>query len=146
MNLRRVPVPDARTDQILNEIGQLLAEDTDYPLDGTLLYAEVDKSFVSPSIFKDLGDHILYRPPDLDVIGDVLLELWAAQTSDKRWTEIEYIVRGNKFTASFTYPDEIDQTERSFNRRDRIVAKHFGPKPIIYRPRANDDGVLEFKP
>ena len=139
-------MPDDRTDSLLNEIGQLLAEDTDYPLDGTLLHAELDRNFVSPSIFKDLGDHVLYRPPDLDVIGEVLLELWEAQVSERRWAEIEYVVRGDKFTASFTYPEEIDPNERSFDRRDRIVAKHFGTKPIHYGPRLDDDGVLEYKP
>ena len=138
-------MPDDKTDRLLDEIGQLLAEDTDYPLDGTLLYAELDRNFVSPSIFKDLGDRVLYRPPDLEVIGDVLLELWEAQVSKRRWAEIEYVVRGGKFTASFTYPEEIDRDERSFDRRDRIVAKHFGPKPIVYAPRANDEGVLEYR-
>ena len=51
-------MPDDKTDRLLNEIGQLLAEDSDYPLNGTLLYAELDRSFVAPSIFKDLGDHV----------------------------------------------------------------------------------------
>ena len=63
-----------------------------------------------------------------------LLDLWEAQDSDKRWTEIEYVVRGDKFHASFTYPDEIDPEEDPFDRRDRIVAKHFGKKPIVYPP------------
>ena len=138
-------MPDDETDRLLNEIGQLLAEDTDYPLDGTLLYAELDRNFVAPSIFKDLGDHVLYRPPDLDVIGDALLELWEAQTSQRRWAEIEYVMRGGKFTATFAYPEEIDPKERSFDRRDRIVAKHFGTKPIVYTPRAANDGVFEYK-
>ncbi|HEU4649940.1 MAG TPA: hypothetical protein VFS49_00860, partial [Croceibacterium sp.] len=102
-----------RASQLLNEIGQLLAEDTDYPLDGTLLYAEVGKGFVSPSIFKDRGDHVLYRSPDLDRVGDALLDLWAEQDSDRRWSEIEYLVRDGNFRAILSYPDEIDPTEEA---------------------------------
>jgi hypothetical protein len=130
-----------RTKSFLSEIGQLLAEDADFPLDGTLLYAKLDRAFVAPSIFKDLGDHILYRAPDLDRLGDALLDLWEAQHSKRRWSEIEYVIRGGKFTATFTYADEIDADEDSFDRRDRIVTRHFGKKPIVYPPSpgADDD-------
>ena len=46
-------MPNDRTEELLNLIGQLLAEDTEYPLDGTLLYAKVESAYVAPSIFKD---------------------------------------------------------------------------------------------
>ena len=58
------------TDRILNEIGQLLAEDTSYPLDGTLLYAQVEAGMVSIAIFKNRDNSIVYRWPDLDHLGD----------------------------------------------------------------------------
>jgi|SRR6188768_3775131 len=127
-------MPNASAERLLNEIGQLLAEDTAYPLDGTLLYAELDSNFVAPSIYKDCGDHILYRSPDLDRLGDALLDLWEAEDPDKRWTEIEYIIRDGKFDATFTYPDEIDPEEDRWDRRDRAVARHFGTKRIVYPP------------
>lgn len=131
-------MPDDDAAQLLNEIGQLLAEDAEYPIDGTLLYAEVDKNFVAPSIFKDLGDHVLYRDPDLNNLGDALLDLWEAQDAARRWREIEYIVRGNKFHASFVYPEEIDPDEEPLERRNRIVAKYFGQKRIVYPPPPDD--------
>lgn len=40
-NDRSEVVADEETDRLLNEIGQLLAEDREYPLDETLLYAEL---------------------------------------------------------------------------------------------------------
>jgi hypothetical protein len=132
-------MPNDRTTSLLNRIGQLLAEDTDYPLEGTLLYAKVDQAFVAPSIFKDIGDRILYRDPDLDRLGDALLDLWDAQDTKKRWAEIEYVVRGDKFRATFTYPEEIDSEEEPFDRRDRIVKRHFGNKPIVYPPPPGRD-------
>ena len=139
-------MPNDRTEYFLNEIGQLLAEDTDFPLDGTLLYAELDWNYVAPSIFKDLGDHVVYRDPDLDRLGGALLDLWKAQDSEKRWTEIEYVVRGGKFHASFSYAGEIDPEEGMLDRRDRIVAKHFGDKPIVYPPMPDDSDIMEYKP
>lgn len=130
-------------DRLLDEIGQLLAEDEEYPLDGTLLYAELDWNYVAPSIFKDCDDHIVYRDPDLDRLGDALLAFWEADAFPRRWAAIEYLVRGDRFQATFTYPEEIDPGEDSLDRRDRIVRKHFGDKPIIYPPVPAD--IARFK-
>ncbi|SDA27493.1 hypothetical protein [Sphingomonas sp. NFR15] len=102
---------------------------------------------VAPSIFKDRGNHILYRRPDLDRIGDALLDLWETQTSEPRWAEIEYVIRSDTFNATYTYPDEIPPVgpdEGSLDRRARIVARHFGDKPIVYPPWDDDDGVPQY--
>lgn len=129
------------TERLLVEIGRILAQDTEYPLDGTLLYARLDHAYVAPAIFKHLGNQILYRWPDLDVLGDALLELWEAQDSEPRWTEMEYFISGEKFSATYTYPDEIDpDDDDTFDRRDRIVRKYFGDKPIVYPPFPPEDG------
>lgn len=136
-------MPSDDIERMLNEIGQLLAQDRAYPLDGTLLYAELADNLVRPSIFKDRGQNVLYRDPDLDRLGSVLLDLWYAEDPHKRWTEIEYVVRGREFDVSFTYADEIDPEEEPLDRRDRIVAKHFGTKPIVYPPPPDD--AMDFK-
>lgn len=129
-------------ERLLVKIGQLLGEDSEYPLEGTLLYAELDHAYVSPSIFKNLGNQILYRSPDLDSLGDALLDLWEAQDSKPRWAEMEYLVQDGRFTVSFTYPDEIDPKENEndmFARSTRIARKYFGEKPIVYPPFPPDD-------
>jgi hypothetical protein len=135
-------MPRDETERLLNEIGLLLAEDKDYPLDGTLLHAELDRNFVAPSIYKDLGDRVLYLDPDVERLGGALLDLWEAQDSSRRWSEIEYLVRGKEFQATFNYPEDIDPEEEPLDRRDRIVAKYFGEKPIVYPPPPDD--ALEF--
>lgn len=133
------------TDRLLGEIGQLLAEDTAYPLDGTLLYAQVDSNFVAPSIFKNSGNSVIYRYPDLDRLGGALLELWEAEEPKNRWEEIEYRVQDDKFEVAYTYADEIDPDEDTFERRDRVVKRHFGDKPIVYPPLPPDeDGVPSY--
>lgn len=87
---------------------------------------------VAPSIFKDLGNHILYRWPDLNRLGGALLDLWEAQDGEDRWAEIEYVVRDGRFEANYTYPDAIDPEKDPMERRDRVVRRHFGEKPIVY--------------
>jgi len=138
-------VANDETERLLREIGQLLSRDTDYPLDGTLLYAELDRNFVRPSIFKNLSSHILYRDPDLGDLGDALLDLWKAQDTEDRWEEIEYVVHDGKFDVAFTYPEEINRDEEPLDRRDRIVRRHFGDKPIIYPPLSEDGDSPEYQ-
>ena len=129
---------DSQSEIALNKIGQILAEDTQYPLDNTLLYAEVDFNWVGPSIFKDLGDHLLYRSPDIGLTYP-LLDLWALSDPDKRWSAIEYVIRNGRFDASFTYTEDFDPEEDRGDRRDRVVRKYFGEKPVLYPPFSDDD-------
>jgi hypothetical protein len=134
-------MPNDEIENLLQEIGQLLAEDKGYPLDGTLLHAVLADNMVGPSIFKDLGDHILYRRPDLDRLGDTLLDLWYAEDPQKRWAEIEYLIHDGKFDVKFVYADEIapPEIEDELDRRDRIVHQYFGEKPIVYPPFIFDE-------
>ncbi len=125
-------MPNEKMEALLDRIGQLLAEDTEYPIDGTLLHAEVHRAFVAPSIYKDMGNHLRYRDPDLDRLGEVLLDLWYAQNEEKRWGGLEYFIKDGRFQLTFIYPEEIDEDEPSLERRDRVVKKYFGEKPIVY--------------
>ena len=79
----------------------------------------------------------------MDRLGGALLDLWEAEDPAKRWAEIEYVIRGGKFTAAFTYTDEIDAEEEPFDRRDRVVARHFGNKPIVYPPKPDNLDTFE---
>ena len=129
-------------EQILNEIGQLLAEDRADPLHHILLHAELDRNFVAPSIFEDVGGQILYRDANIP-LQDALLDLWEAQEAKKRWIEIEYVMQGDRFSASFAYPEDIDPEVDRLDRRDHIVEKHLGKKPIIYSPPPDD--AMDYK-
>ncbi len=93
---------------MLVEIGQLLAEDREYPLDGTLLFARLGRNMVASSIYKDRGKDILYRQWSQSDLDCALLDLWEAQDTKDRWAEMAYLVRGNSFEVTYTYPDEID--------------------------------------
>jgi hypothetical protein len=118
-------------EHLLNEVGNVLAQDTAYPLDGTFLYVEAASMMVDMSIFKDLGDHLLFRL-SMDDLTDVLLELWEAADPKQRWVAMQYWIEGGKFTASFTYPEEIDPNERTMDRRERVLKQRYGNKQIVY--------------
>ncbi len=118
-------------ESLLNEIGCVLAEDNDYPLDGTFLYAEVASQMVEMSIFKDLGDHLLFRLP-INELSDALLELWEAAPPEKRWSAIQYKIEGGRFDASFTYPEEMNPEESAGDRRRHILQQRYANKQVLY--------------
>lgn len=132
------------TENLLNEIGRLLTEDRDYPFEPTLLYAELDHGMVGESIFKELGDQVLYRSPVIKDLPYALIDLWEAQTGDDRWMEIEYLLREGSFEVVYVFPDEIDPKEDILERRARAVLRHFGKKPIVYPPWPSEDDAEDY--
>ncbi|WP_231731988.1 hypothetical protein [Sphingomonas sp. CCH5-D11] len=131
-------------EKLLNEIGQLLMEDRKYPVEPTLLYAQLDRNMVGESIFKELGNQILYRRPVIEGLPYALLDLWEAQEGEDRWAEMEYLLRDGKFEIVYIYPDEIDAEEDLVERRARAVRQHFGEKPIVYPPWPPEDDAPEY--
>ena len=78
----------------------------------------------------------------MKMICDPLMDLWDEADPDKRWAEMEYLVRDGRFTVTYTYPEDIDPEEDEFRRRDRIVARYFGDKPIVYPERRDGRGQI----
>jgi hypothetical protein len=122
------------SERLLNEIGGLLMKDAEYPLEPTLLYAQLDHNMIGESIFKELGNQFLFRWPVNERLPYALLELWEAQDGQDRWSELVYVLRDGQFEVVYFYPDEIDPQEDVIERRERALRRHFGEKPIIYPP------------
>lgn len=135
---------DAEAEKLLNKIGQLLMEDREYPVEPTLLYAQLDRNMVGESIFKELGNQILYRRPVIEGLPYALLDLWEAQDGGDRWSEMEYVLRDGKFEVAYIYPDELDAEEDVVERRARAVRRHFGEKPIVYPPWPPEDDAPDY--
>lgn len=74
-NDRRKAVANDEAERLLNEIGQLLTEDREYPFEPTLLYAQLDRNMIGESIFKELGNQILYCWPVIKGLPYALLDL-----------------------------------------------------------------------
>ncbi|MGI4879006.1 MAG: hypothetical protein ACRYG4_16130 [Janthinobacterium lividum] len=131
---------NSKSEQLLNEIGILLARDIKYALDRTLLYAEVASGTVESSIFKDIGNTIVYRRSDIN-LWDCLLALWNEQQSNPPWVAIEYFIRGDRFEVMYTYADDPDWSD-DFDYREKVVARYLGDKPIIYPKLPMDDDTF----
>ena len=123
-----------KTAELLTHIGELLDEDKEYPIDGTLLYAQLEQGCVGPYIFKNRGNHIVSRWPDLNHLGNALLDLWYLQQGPDRWAEIEYLIDKGRFHVVYVYPDEIDPEENRWDRHQKTMRRYFGDKPIIQPP------------
>jgi hypothetical protein len=143
-NDRRSIVATDNSEHLLNEIGQLLMADSEYPLEPTLLYAQLDHNMIGESIFKELGNQFLYRWPVNERLPYALLELWEAQEGNGRWAEMEYVLRDGRFEVAYIYPDEIDPEEDVLERRERSLLRHFGEKPIVYPPFPSEDEALDY--
>lgn len=127
------------TERLLIQIGQMLAEDTAYSLDHTLLHADVDPEMIGASIFKDAGDHVVYRHLDMERWSDVLLDLWYAQDGPARWSEIEYFIRDGRFDVRYFYPDDPQRLEGFVEKRDDLIRRYYGEKPVLYPPWDDDE-------
>ena len=121
-----------KSQNLLEMISTLLAEDVSYPLENTLLFAWFDEGAVAPSIFKKLQDRIVYRAPDLDVLADTLIALWEEQPKERRWAEMEYFIKDGKFDVKFVYPEELDPDEMMMAHRTQVVRRYLGTDPIYY--------------
>lgn len=118
---------------LLNEIGAYLAEDVEYPLRGTLLYARIGDNVVGPSVFKDAGSHIAYRDGMDGPLCDLLMQFWRTQNLPSETSIfIEYVVHGGRFDLSITYSDDLDPDVSWSDLRDESIRRHFGDKPVLY--------------
>ena len=118
--------------RLLNKVGNILAIDTAYPLDGTFLYVEAAPDMRVAIILKDAGDRLVHRLPTAE-LKEMLFKLWKAEVPDKRWTAMSYKIESAQFDVSFSF-DPIDPTESPIARRRAILSQRYGNKPIVYLP------------
>lgn len=102
---------------------------------GLYIYGEVEGGVVFAAVFKDEGDAVRYFRFTHE-LADLLRDAWEAESEDeaKRWTVIEYEVRGTNFDVQFTYSEELNPEEDSTDRREAALQKRYGEKPVIYPP------------
>lgn len=118
---------------MLAEIGGLAAQVAGGDPDGVYLYVEVGDRWISPSLFKDIGESVQYIDHSSE-LSDLIYEFWRAEDPDKRWAVMEYEVVGTKFDAQFKYPEEVDVESFDDDRREIALKKRYGDKPVIYPP------------
>jgi hypothetical protein len=120
------------TGPIYEAIGSLIALLLDGDAEGAFMYAEAWDNCQEASIFKDIGNQIIYRGPSEELFN-LIDEAWLAEEPDKRWQAMQYSISGGKFDVTFLYPDELDlENESSFERSERVLRDRFGDKPVDY--------------
>jgi hypothetical protein len=118
-------------DQLIQDIGNLLAEDICSSPDGAFMYAEVVEGMIAASLFKDVGGHVIYRDPSVE-LEEKLYDAWWATDADKRWGSMSYSIDDSRFTVSFGFPDEWRPGELFYDRRPRVIKARYGDKPVDY--------------
>jgi hypothetical protein len=117
---------------MLAEIGQLIADILDEKgPEGGFVYAEAGDMWQEVSIFKDLGNQVIYRSPS-EALFEAVQDLWESSDDDKKWAALSYTISDGKFEAHFTFPDDIDPEESSFERSERALRERYGDKPVDY--------------
>lgn len=112
-------------------LAQLMGRSFDHGPGLICLYAEMEPDVLAPSLFKDLGDHVLYRDPD-NGIDDQLFKIWDQLDEDDRWRVIECKLKDGEFEAVFRFGDALDPNEDVDERRPRFLTAVFGDKPVVY--------------
>ena len=92
------------------------------------LYAEAEPGVMGLGVYQDRADDILYVYCDTGLV-DLLFAAWKAESAEKRWSAMEFLLKDGRFSASFSYEKfkEFDG-EREY----RAFRRHFGDKPIFY--------------
>lgn len=112
------------------EVAQIVGGDPD----GAFLYAEAGEGWYGASVFKDEGELIRYYDPSSN-LSELIYDAWLRLDRDKRWSVMEYDIKGTKFDARFQYPGEVDvETFAADDRREVALKKRYGDKPVIYPP------------
>lgn len=95
------------------------------------LYAEAGDAWAEAAVFAESPNALKFYAPDDDLFR-AIMDAWNAEDPDKRWAAIELMVNGDAFSASFKFPEEIDQEIGSLDRRDIVLQNRFGDKKVDY--------------
>ena len=100
------------------------------PLEATriLLYAEVEDSVISASVFFQLSNNVAHFRYASDELQDLVYEFWESGNDKipaRSWRGIEYALNGMQFDINLFYEDAFKPDEGQHERRPRVVARHF---------------------
>jgi hypothetical protein len=119
---------------LLTVLAQRLAEIGAAESAPVLLYAEAGPAWVGGSIYLSHPDRIEWIDArDADPLN-IVLRLWEAAPSDKKWRGVTVFVEGDRFRTEFDYGENWNPDEDEGDRRGPIVRAYFGDKPIHYPP------------
>lgn len=83
------------------------------------------------SIYRDIEDRVIYYQPNKRFF-EVLTDEWEAAPAHDKWGTLLFEVVGDDFNLMLQSPSELDPTDLTFDRRERILKERYGEKPIEY--------------
>jgi hypothetical protein len=125
---------------MLNEIGQYVANRLGKTPDDIFVYIEAGDQVYGGAIFENLADKVIYHQyGDDDGFGDIVLRLWDIAPPDKKWSVLLYDIKDGKFDAEFIYTDDMDKDVYEHDYREDALVARYGDKPVIYPPMEDGD-------
>lgn len=122
---------DEKLGEVLNSIGQLVADALGKVPDDVFIFIEAGDQWYGGAIFENLDDKVLYHEFG-EGLGEIILPLWEAAEPDKKWSLLLCDIKDGQFDAEFVYTADMEHHlfEHDY-RQDALVAR-YGDKPVIY--------------
>jgi hypothetical protein len=117
----------------LSAIASLAKSDAEPDDDDLLLYVEIEPGVVTPSLYADIDDSVLWKDMSPGMM-ELLFDLWYSTPTEKRWIAFSMAIRDGQFATTFHYSDSVIPGEEVEDRNRTVVKTHFGDKPIRYPP------------
>lgn len=110
-----------RLGPVMNDIGQQLADIVGGDPEGVFLYVEIGPGRVEASVFKDEGASVRYFDWEETDLSDLLFDAWYLEPEGKRWSAMEYDIKGGTLETAFKYPEEMDRAVDTGVRREALL-------------------------
>lgn len=107
-----------------------------------LLYAEAGWNWVGGSLFVDHQTVIEWISSSDYHIDDLVLRLWMSAPDTKKWRALTMAVGEKLFRTGFDYGEGWSEDQGEGDRREAIIRRFFGDKPIVY-PSLDGDGLTD---
>ena len=123
----------------LSAIGEQAAADLGGDPNGIYIYVEAGDGWYSDNLFRLEGEQIRFYSAS-DELGELIWELWNIGEPGKRWSVMEYEIKGDQFDVQFHYPRDVDVDDLDTDRRAEALKRRYGAKPVVYPARHETKG------
>ncbi|HVF92685.1 MAG TPA: hypothetical protein VM900_00070 [Sphingomonas sp.] len=129
--------PLEKAARLVGRIARLALNYSTNDRDRLLLYVEAEEGMHSLALYAEKERHIQVISTGAD-ISKLIDKLWRDAPSDKKWMAFALIVEDGNFTINYYYPDGPPAGRHLADRHLKMVAAHFGRKPIHRAPVGTD--------
>ncbi len=125
----------SHVEQSYQDIGQAAMDLADDLVGKLLIYAEVEDGVISADFFYvNQSGRVRFRfcPKAMRELIYSFWQQWQQQPGNREWRSMSYVINGKKFSIDLIYPEQLDASQNTSDRRPEIVKKHFGKMKVDY--------------